>query len=325
MAKPRRMSAERESRKPWWIFTALVVFLVVDVLLVVLALQSTASRPSGSTVPLPSASLPASVPEQSDTPAPTPDEESESSVTAVAPTRILAALDGDVAWRATTGGCPDATAAPELTTDGGESWKSTDITGTTDVRALQRIFVSSADTASFIGATGEDCTPEFVRTFVAGDDFAESSAQLDGTWFIPPTEREVVHSPGGDVAAPCDEALVVSSLSAEQAAVLCDDSSVHVTTDTGSTWIPLDGTDGAVALTEGDGGFLIALAGTSACAGVQLVLADTEGTRTDVSCIESPLDGAELAATTAIDWNADSIWAWVDDRLLISTDGGNTW
>lgn len=324
MAKSHRQSAARDARRPWWIFTALIVFLVVDVLLVVLALQSTAPRPSGPTSPRPSASTqPTPVPSATST----PDEEAAPGplVTAVAPTRLLTAIDDEVAWRATTGACPDASAAPELTTDGGASWKPTDITASTDVRALQRVIVSSAETASFIGATGDECDPAFVRTFVAGDDFAESAELLDDTWFLSPVGSASVHTPAGDVEAPCASALVVSPLDDDRAAVLCDDSSIHVTTDTGVTWIRLDDTEGAVALTEGDEAFLVALAGSTDCDGVRLARYGTDGTRTDVGCVESPLDPAELATATAIDWTADAIWAWVDGRLLISTDGGNTW
>ncbi|RWZ46608.1 hypothetical protein ELQ90_14325 [Labedella phragmitis] len=330
MATSRRQSAARESRRPWWIFTALIVFLVVDVLLVVLALQSTAPRPPGPTTPRPSASS-----ESTSTPSATPatdedadadeDVEVASSITAAAPTRLLSALDDQVAWRATTGSCPDAPAMPQLTTDGGATWKSTDITASTDVRALQRILVTSADTASFIGATGEECDPEFVRTFVAGDDFAENTEQLDGTWHLSPVGSDTVHAPGGDVAAPCESAVVVSPLDDARAAVLCDDSSLHVTTDAGETWTRIDDTDGAVALTESEEGFLVALVGTSECDGARLAAFDSDGARTDVGCVQSPLGASELATATAIDWTADAIWAWVDDRLLISTDGGNTW
>jgi hypothetical protein len=323
MAKSHRQSAARDARRPWWIFTALIVFLVVDVLLVVLALQSTAPRPAGPTSPRPSAAE--QTPTPSATSTPDADAASASSVTAAAPTRLLSALDDEVAWRATTGRCPDATATPELTTDGGSTWKSTDITASTDVRALQRIVVSTADTASFIGATGEECDPEFVRTFVAGDDFAENRDQLDSTWYLSPVGSDSVHAPDGDVAAPCGNAVVVAPLDGDRAAVLCDDSSLHVTTDVGETWTPVVDTDGAVALTEAEDGFLVALVGAPECDGAQLAVFDVDATRTDISCVESPLDAPDLATAVAIDWNADAIWAWVDERLLISTDGGNTW
>lgn len=324
MAKPRRLSAEREARRPWWIFTALIAFIVVDVLLVVLALQSTAPRPSGPSSPRPSAS--SEQPQPSAPPTGTSDEAGTASdIVAVAPTRLLSALDDEVAWRATTGGCPEASAAPQLTTDGGDSWKSTDITRSTDVRALQRIIVSSAETASFIGATGDDCAPEFVRTFVAGDDFAENPDQLEGAWFLSPVSAATIHSPDGDVDSPCPEALVVAPLDVSSAGVFCDDNTIHVTIDAGATWEQLSDAGNVIAFTDAENGFLVAIANTADCEGARLALLDLDGVRTDAGCIESPLTPSELAAAIAIDWNDEAIWAWVDDQLLISTDGGNTW
>jgi hypothetical protein len=326
MATQRRMSAAREARRPWWIFTALVVLLVVDVLLVVLALQSTAPRsPAPGVTPPGSDGQVQGAPDATPT-APVPAEAgSDEAVTAVPPTRLLTALDDEVAWRSATGDCPDTAVAPELTTDGGLSWKSTDLSRTTEVLALQRIVVSSADTASFIGVGGADCSPSLARTFVAGDDFAESPDLLDDSWHLAAVGSAAVHSPSGDATTPCDGVLLVAPLDDDRAAILCDDASVLATDDSGATWTALEDVPGAVALTGAEDRYLVALARQPGCAGLQLVIAGAEEPRTDVGCVESPLEPSELAAATAIDWNPDALWVWVDDRLLISTDGGITW
>ncbi len=320
MAKPRRFSGARESRRSWWLIAGLIAFVVVDVLLVVLALRSTAPSPTKD-------GTPESLPLGPTTSAPSPRDtaDPEDRIVAVAPTRLLAALDASTAWRATTGACPDAEAEPELTTDGGASWKTTDITGATDVRALQRMIVSSAETASFIGLTGGDCTPQYVRTFVAGDDFAEYPDQLATSWYVAPAGASTTHTPAGDADAPCPSAVALAPLTVERAAVLCADTSLHVTDDTGSTWSPLTEAIGAIALTETADGYLVAAAGRDDCEGVQLSIVDATGSRSDIGCVESPLPAAELAASIAIDWTPESVWLWLDERLLISTDGGTTW
>jgi cytoskeletal protein RodZ len=326
MAKPRRMSAAREARKRWWVLAALLIFLAVDVLLVILALQSTAPRPQQTTGAMQQSAPTTPTPEPTEDSEPASDRGPASVITAAAPTRLLSALDSETAWRATTGACPDATAEPELTTDGGESWKPTDITGSTDVRALQRILVSSADTASFIGASGDGCQPQYVRTFVAGDDFAENPELLDGSWFVTSVGSDRLHSPTGDVDGPCDSVLTVAPLDSEGAAVLCGDGSVHVTTDTGSSWSRVEDAAGTVAVTATQDGYVLAMAGVAECDGARLLRVDAEGgAGSEVGCIESPLPAAELAGSTAIDWTQDALWVWVDDRLLVSTDAGDSW
>lgn len=316
--KPRRISAAREARKRWLILIGIALFLAVDVLLVMLALQSTSPRSESSAA----ATLPTSGEQPTATSSPPTDD--APAVTASAPTRIIAALDGSVAWRATTGTCPDAAAAPELTVDGGATWTQTDLTGATGLTALQRIFVSGPSTASFLGS-GSECTPEVMRTFVAGADFAEYPGQLDGSWYLSPVGSATVHAPGGDVAAPCESAVTIAPLDEARAAVLCSDGSLHLTTDVGASWTAMAPVPGAIAVTESDDGFLVATAGSEGCAGVQLTAIGVSDDRTPLGCVESPLPAAELAGSTAVDWTADGIWMWVDDRLLISTDEGETW
>ncbi|RUR01236.1 hypothetical protein [Labedella endophytica] len=322
MPKPRRHSPAREARKRWLAVIGIALFIAVDILLVVLALQSTSARDNGST--------PAVVPTSSEssrptpTASPTPTDAAPSSVTAVPPTRILAALDASVAWRATTGSCPDTAVAPELTIDGGATWSSADLTGLTGVTALQRILVTDADTATFLGS-GAECDPAVARTFVGGADFAEYPDQLEGSWYLSPVGGSTVHAPGGDVAAPCDATVTVAPLGDDTAAVLCSDSSLHVTTDAGASWSTLDELPGAVALTDSADGFLVASAGSAGCAGVELTLIGVDDDRTPVDCVESSIPAGDLAGSTAIDWTDGAIWVWVDDRLLISTDDGGSW
>jgi hypothetical protein len=321
--KSRRQSAAREERKRWVAIAGIALFLALDIFLVVLALQSTSPRNNGSASAEPSVGGESTAP-ASPSASPTPPTSGSTAVTAVAPTRILAALDATVAWRATTGACPEATATPELTVDGGVTWASADLTAATGVMALQRIFVSGSDTATFLGS-GADCVPEVVRTFVGGADFADYPDQLDRSWYLAPVGSATVHAPGGDVAAPCPSAVTVAPLDASRAAVLCADSGIHLTADAGATWTTLAATPGAVALTEMTDGFLVASAGAVGCAGVQLIAVAVDDSRTALDCVESSEPASDLAGSIAVDWTAEGIWLWVGERLLISTDEGATW
>lgn len=315
--KPRRMSAAREARKRWLAIVGIGLFLAVDILLVALALQSTAPQVNGSASAETSGT---STPAPSETPTPT----SSPTVLPTAPSRLIAALDASVVWRTTIGSCADGSAVAELSVDGGDTWTSRDLTSSTGITALQRILVSGSDTATFVGADA-DCTPDAVRTFVAGADFAEYPDQLESGWYLSPVGGATVHGPNGDVAAPCSSALIVAPLDAERAGVLCADGSLHVTTDAGTTWTALSSLDQTIALTETADGFLAASVGSADCAGVLLTTIGLEDDRAELGCVESSEPAESLAGATAIDWTEDGLWMWVDDRLLISTDEGETW
>jgi hypothetical protein len=319
--KPRRMSAARESRKRWLAVAGIVVFLLVDIVLVVLALQSTSSRDNGTAADVPDA---VSTPESTASSTPTPESSEPTSVLPVAPTRILAALDATTVWRATTGACPDTAATPEISDDGGATWTPTDITSATGLSALQRIVVSDASTATFLGH-GEDCAPDAARTFVAGSDFAPSPNELAREWYLATVGGTTVHTPNGDVTAPCASALALAPIGDARVAVLCADGDVHLTVDGGAAWTPLGAPSGTIAIAGAADGLLTASVGSTGCDGVQVAALGVDGETSVLACVESSMSPADLAGTTAIDWTDDAIWMWVDDRLLVSTDEGETW
>jgi hypothetical protein len=319
--KPRRMSAARESRKRWLAVAGLVLFLLVDILLVALALQSTSSRDNGASANVPGA---VSTPGSTASSTPTPETSEPTTVLPVLPTRILAALDATTVWRATTGPCPDAAAAPEISDDGGVSWTTTDITSATGLSALQRIVVSDASTATFLGQ-GQGCAPDAARTFVAGSDFAPSPNELAAEWYLAPVGGSTVHTPQGDVPAPCASALALAPIDDARVAVLCADGDVHVTVDGGDAWTALGAPAGTIAVAGAVGGFLTASVGVADCDGVQVGSLGVDGATDMLACVESSRSPADLAGTTAITWTDDAIWMWVDDRLLVSTDEGETW
>ena len=120
-----------------WAFAGLIAFVIVDLVLVGWAMSSVHATPSG-TKDVSSTSA-----THSTTPRPTPTATTTPQAAipnAVAPTRVLAALNDTVAWRATTGACPATPATLEHTSDGGATWKSSDAAGPTGASTVLRIF-----------------------------------------------------------------------------------------------------------------------------------------------------------------------------------------
>lgn len=322
MAQPPKRPKPRTARiRKRLLVAGLVAFLLVDAALVAYAL---APREGGE------AETPEPVNSSQSEATPTPENTASTSpeVVTVAPTRILAALDGSIAWRAITGPC-GAPALPELTTDSGVTWRSTDVTGATGVTSLQRITVESEQFASMIGQDQNDCSAALVRTFVGGDDYEEYSAALNDEWYVNPTDMAIVHSPNGDFAAPCANVASLASLSGARAAVLCMDGALYATANGADTWNPVSEFAGAMTLGTSGDGYVVASVGVEACAGVSV------GSFTDVNfssvsmspsaCVPNQQAAGTLAGQIALAEGSGTVWLWAGDSLARSTDGGISW
>jgi hypothetical protein len=315
--KKRRSDAQSPVRRMVAI-VGLTVFLVVDLILVVAALDANRSNLSASEfTPKPSASA-VPTPEATATSTPAP-------VTVVQPNRLVAALDGDVAWRSATGACPATEAAPEITTDGGTTWNPTNITASTQVVNLQRIVVDSESDAMMIGQNAADCSPALVRTFVGGDDYADYPEQLPAQWFVQPADHAVVHSPVGDVAAPCAAVITIAARDDADAAALCADQSIWLTADAGATWAASAAVAGALNIAASDAGYVAAAAPGAACAGVQIVSVALDATVAPTGCFPVPAEPSSLAGNVALAAGNGAIWLWAGDAFVLSVDGGVTW
>ncbi len=315
-----------------WAIGGLVAFLIADVALVGFALSANqpatdsaaAVRPhsQGSADP----ADPTATPSTSPTPGAAPAADAEAdSIAAVTPTRVLAALNEDVAWRVTSGACPDAVTSPELTRDGGGSWDSTNASRPTGVTAVQRGIVSSAQVASFIGLSDEDCSPQYVRTFVAGDNYGSYPEQLQGAWFLNPADPTYLHTPDADRTAPCDAAVQVAPRDGDNAALLCADNAVHITADGGESWTAAASVGSAVSVTASADGYLAAAVGAEECAGVQLHSLTATGEASVSGCLLVESDSAALAGAVALAVGDGTLWVWAGDSFARSSDGGATW
>jgi hypothetical protein len=263
-------------------------------------------------------------------------------VSPVPATRLLSAVSATAAWRATTGPCPATLAAPELSTDSGASWVVSDATGLTRVTALQSITAQSESVAEFIGLD-EECAPQFVKTFVGGDNYSSYPVELDGTWYVDPTDRAEVHGSTGLAPAPCDAvvSLAASSTDADSAAVLCADGRIFGTMDAAASWSAPVIVPGVLALAAADTGYLALAAGTASgattsdptvCLGLSVIdlSVDPAGDTADLipsatGCYLTAEPPAELASNIAVASADDTVWLWIGDLTVRSIDAGQTW
>lgn len=314
LKRRKRLDPRAPARRRAWIYLAVALFLILDIVLVALALNfAHPGTPRGTVGPIPTFTP--------QTPTSTPSATADA--LAVPSTRVLTALDSTTAWRATTGACPSTPASPELTTDSGATWKKTDATGPTKVTAIQRIIVDGKALATMVGLNQADCTPALIKTFVAGRSYAAYPNDLAGTWFVNPADRSSVHSPAGDFPSPCTT-IALAPRDAKAAAILCDDYTVHMTTDAAVTWSPGVQAPGAVALASSDTGYFAAALARAGCQGVEVseVNASSAGTP---GCYPSAANADSLPENVAFSAAADSLWLWAGDSVARSTDNGVTW
>lgn len=317
-------SRGRPGGRRGWLYAGVGAFLVVDVMLVVWAIGSVSASNEPAAQPR-EVTMEASSPSPSDGAAADDPGSDQAALTAIPATRLLAAVDSSTAWRATTGACGSALAEPEVSTDAGASWSTTDASSPTGVTALQRLIPSSAEVASFVGLSEDACTPLQVRTFVGGDDYAIDPAGATGSWYLDPSDQSVVISPSGQVDAPCAPVVQLAPRSPQSAMVLCSDSTVISTTDSGGSWSVPQSVAGTVAMTSTDTGWMLAAAGSEQCAGVQIIELSEDLALTERGCLPFYQPAQELSGSVAMSSADDTLWLWTDAGVTLSVDGGVTW
>jgi hypothetical protein len=300
---------------------AVAIFLLVDVALVSLALTATKPVSSAGTVATaPTLTPPSAMATQS----PLVEPVETVATPTVIPTRVLAALDGATAWRATTGGCPSASANPELTTDSGDNWEGFDASAGTDASSILAISIADAFEMSLVTLNSNSCAAQLVTTFVAGDAWKAYPERATAEWYVNPAIPGTVHTPRGDVVAPCTAVATLAATNDTSAAVLCLDASVFTTQDAGATWSTPGSVPGAAALAATAEGYGVAVANPANCVGVSLVTLSLGGAlgETPGGCVAATVDPGETALSGGED---GTLWLWVDDIFARSTDGGVTW
>lgn len=303
-----------------WIAVIVVVLVVVDVLLVTLALERTAPTSNGTTGPVPTfSSTPrpsvsgTATPSASAEPRPSASTTADAAGTDTSDRRLLSAVDGVEAWRASSGACGGADGELEHTTDRGATWKRVDLgAGPGAVLALR----ADSDAVSIAVGVGDDCQPtvrtstDDGRTWKTGGD-AGAGIGRDGL---------ILES--GTVDPPCDDPIEVYQ-GDFTTAVVCSDE-VQWRAGTGA-WVgvPLDGVR---SLADDGDTYLVARRGATGCAGVEIrsvpaVDVTPEVATGFVGCAaDADPDGELVLAQTGA-----GTWLWSGDEVMVSKDSGATW
>ncbi|TFC08841.1 hypothetical protein [Cryobacterium sp. MDB2-33-2] len=335
MARKTRYTPRDSSRRRVWVYIGVAVFIAVDILLIVWAINSTRASAAGGTpriiptyaaTPVTPAETPSATPAATGAATPTPSSTTASTGTIlpVPATRLLVAVDATTAWRAQTGACPATTAAPQLTTDSGATWDTTNASGPTDVTAPQSLTVTSASTVELLGLAKSGCAPQVVKTFVSGDNYKSYPEKVATSWYVDPTNRARVHAPGADHAAPCDAVVALAPKGDKAAAALCADGRLFTTTDAAATWSAPVALPGAIAVAPADTGYLVVAAGRPQCAGAQLLTVTDALVATVEGCHTTSTPAAALPGTVAVSEAGSTIWLWAGDTVVRSTNAGAT-
>ena len=308
-------------------YVAVSLFVLVDLALIGWALNSTRGAPAAPQAEdLPVATTPQLAPTETPTPEPTAAAPTFTLAEAVAPTRIITALSATTAWRAQTGPCPVTAAEPEYTLDGGVTWTTTDATGPTGVTAIQSITVEADGIASMVALDGTDCAPQFVKTFVAGDNYRAYDDQLENNWYVNPDEPLTVVGPTGAADSPCGQVVSLAPTSQTAAAVLCSDQTVFMTDSGGADWIGPVSAPSTVGISASVAGYRLASVGHVDCAGIRLGMLLRGQSAVDVTgCLQSETITADSAAGTAVSEADGAVWVWTQDQVSRTMDGGATW
>ncbi|MGW4928032.1 hypothetical protein ACWEOH_02675 [Agromyces sp. NPDC004153] len=312
------MAARRGRGRAVWAGVSLATLALVTVGLTFLALTQRSEVQAAGSTPgaTPRQTAPA---EPSAAPAQVPPTQA---MVVIPPTRVIDAIDASTAVRAASTTCPEPTTL-EITADAGAGWETTEATG---LASLQRL---SADAEGFVSAIGlgvDGCGPAYERSFTSGDAWERVPGELAASWFIDPANRAGMHTPAGDVAAPCAAVLQVAVVDEATAAVLCEDGTVHATGDSGATWAATAPIPGVGALGATSDGYWVVVVDQNGCAGAQVAAVTVADGAAQVGSAGGCLEAAVPAGAVAVDGAVDgSTWVWAGDRIGLSLDGGASW
>lgn len=297
-----------------WVGIVVVALVVIDVVLVGLAVSRTAPTTHGTAGPIPTFSS-AAVPTATGTSAPQ-SSATAGTATMVAPGRhLLSAVDGQEAWRASSGTCGGDEAVLQHTVDGGRSWTAVGLgSGVGTVLALR----ADGSAVSVVAGTGNDCAPT-VRT--STDDGATWEDGSDGA------AGAAIGTDGlllttGTVDAPCPDPIEVFQ-GTYTTAVTCD-GEIEWRSGAGP-WVSAS-IDGVRSLADAGNDYTIARTGVAPCDGVQIasmpaakVTATTEATAVGCATVADPGGAVTIARA------GQHVWLWAGGDVQVSDDGGVTW
>ena len=303
---------------------ALAAFVVADVVLVALALGSTAATPgSAGSAPRPSPATTSPGPAAGGDPAasqgavtggtqtPTP---SFSLVPAPLDVGVVA-VDVDTAWRFVVGDCAKGGSTVTITRDGGRTWEPMVAPFDTTVRIRVR------DTGgAFAIGSDDSCTPRF-RLAAKDATTWGSPMPVPGAWYRDPSDPAAVGTAAGTRAKPCgDSAVIDLGVTDHSAEALCADGRLR-RSETGETWTGGGAVEGGLALASTATRTLVARM-ADGCTGVAVV--DATSPDTALGCAEVDLATVEPGQVALAERNGQA-WLVAGGTVFLSSADLSEW
>lgn len=321
--KQKAVRRGKRSKKPL-VIAGLVTFVAVDVALVALALGISSGDTTSDLGVAPTASVPtAQLPSEEPSPAPTSSAPTPTELTA--PAVLLSAVDAETAYRVSSQPCTSSqTVSLERSIDAGVTWSSSLVT--TDMRSPFSLEAVDASYAYMLGLGGQECLPGLTATYTSGVAFQTYPERVAATWYSDPSVADTVHSPTGDVAAPC-VVHQLASIDDAKAAVLCNDRTAAQTFDGGQTWTSQSPVEGAQSIASAGEGYVIAATGTTDCIGAALssLVSGQATTPTPLGCASDFTVDAVGGNDVIVAEAGGAVWLSAGDLTAVSVDGGSTW
>ncbi|MGG7508900.1 hypothetical protein [Plantibacter sp. YIM 135249] len=308
----------------------IVVFLVVDVILIGLALNSTKAVDDHATPrPVPSFT---SEPRSTESPAPTatPTAAADASTGSVpaSSARFLTAGDATTLWRATAGSCTGTPAVIERSSDAGSTWQPLS-TGSFGIRGVLSLEADNSTDVRIIGGSGTACTVGAFVSYTSGDFWAVDTGALDAATYSQPA--------GANGTADASAATIIDG---KPATAACDDVRQIVTTDSGvvavcpdglhlqqpgvAAWISLPAS-GVLSVRDSNEGLWIASGGVPGCSGVSVQSLGGSLSGSSTATVHGCATEASTSGAQAVAVSGSTVWLWSGDRVLRSGDTGATW
>jgi hypothetical protein len=289
-----------------------VALIVIDVVLVALALGRTSPEENGPAGPIPTFS---GTPDRRETPRPSASADADAASTKQQGRRLLAAVDGQEAWRASGGSCGGPRPVLEHSVDGGATWVPVGLG--TDVGSLMAIRASSAE-LSILAGVGDDCTTTARTSTDAGVTWEAGAPGAAGAGIS--TDGVVLAS--GTEQAPCADP--IDAFQGEKTAVvICDGQLEWRTGDAAWVDLPMGGVR-SIGVDGGD--YTLARVGAAACDGVQIeTMSASDVTPSSSTTPIGCADGADTDDIVTIDRAGQDVWLWDGKTVRVSSDGGATW
>jgi len=289
-----------------------VALIVIDVVLVALALGRTAPEQNGPAGPIPTFTQ---MPDASESPRASATADADAAGTKEQGRRLLAAVDGQEAWRASGGSCGGPRPVLEHSVDGGATWVKVGLG--TDFGSLMAIRASSAE-LSILAGVGDDCTATARTSTDAGVTWAAGAPGAAGAGIS--TDGVVLAS--GTVQAPCADPIDAFQ-GDKTSVVICDGQLEWRTGEAAWVDVPL----GGVRSVGVDGGeYTLARVGAASCDGVQIeTMSASDVTPSSSTTPIGCADGADTDNTVTIDRAGQDVWLWDGTTVRVSSDGGATW